>query len=124
MNKKKHLASLQREWYKKLKGDGFTDIEYFDKDMEPRDMMYKEAIKFGLTAQDKFDSTEQYYLDAGQFLCNHIFDNSFDKQIWELHAAGESYRKIATQLNTYYPKVFKKINYYKDIMLTKYKVTP
>jgi hypothetical protein len=115
------LAKAQREWYKKLKDSGFKDIEYFDKDMEPRDMMYRESIKFGLTAQDKFDSVEQYYIDARSFLLTHKFKSAFDKEVWRFHAEGDSYRKTALALNTYYPKICKIVNHYKRLMLSKYK---
>lgn len=114
---KKDLADLQREWYQKLKDDGFKDIEYFDANMNPQDMMYREATKFAVASIDTFTSTEQYYIEARQFLHSYSFSTDIDKQIWELHSDGVSYRKIAIQLQTYYPKVFKTINKYKKILL-------
>lgn len=122
MTKKTDLVAAQKEWYKKLKDSGFNDIEYFDNDMEPRDMMYRESIKFGLTNQNKFDSIEQYYIDARSFLLSHNFKSAFDRKVWEHHAEGDSYRKTANALNTYYPKICKIVNHYKKLMLSKYKI--
>ena len=114
---KKELIQLQKEWYKKLADDGFEDIEYFDKDMQPRDMMYKEATKAGTALKDKFESTEQYYIEAGQFF-HHDFKTQNDKDIWFLHSEGHPYRHIAKQLNAPYQTVFRTVNKYKDLMLS------
>ena len=118
MTKEKELVQLTREWYKKLADDGFEDIEYFDKDMEPRDMMYKEATKAGTALKDKFESTEQYYIEAGQFFHHYEFTSEDDKHIWFLHSEGHPYRYIANQLTAPYQTVFKIVNKYKDIMLS------
>ena len=118
MSKKKELAKLQKEWYKKLAEDGFEDIEYFDKDMEPKDMMYREAVKTGTALKDKFESTEQYYIEASQFFHRHDFTTDTDRQIWFLHSEGHPYRTIASQLTQPYQAIFKTINKYKSIMLS------
>jgi len=118
MNKPKSFIKLQKEWYSKLEKDGFKDIEYFDKSMEPRDMMYKEAIKTGKAIQDKFSSTEQYYIEASQFYWNHQFEEDSHKQIWYLHSEGCAYRQISKKLKMPYQQVFKTVNKYKEIMLS------
>lgn len=91
---KKELIALQKEWYKKLKEDGFQDIEYFDSNMEAKDMMYREATKFAIASVDTFTSTEQYYIEARQFLHSHSFLSNRDKIVWTNYTDGLSYRKI------------------------------
>ena len=117
MTKKKELIALQKEWYQKLSKDGFQDIEYFDKDMEPRDVLYKDAVKVGTALKDKFQGTEQYYIEAGQFYHDYSFDSDTDKRIWFLHSEGHAYRSIVGKLNIPYQAIFRIVNKYKSLML-------
>ena len=117
MTKKKELIALQKEWYQKLSKDGFQDIEYFDKDMNPKYVMYKDIVKVWLTLRDKFPSTEQYYIEAGQFYHDYSFDSDTDKRIWLLHSEGHAYRTILKKLNIPYQTILKTVNKYKNLML-------
>lgn len=120
MTKKKDLVKLQREWYKKLKDDGFEDIEYFDGQMEPRDILYKDGVKAFKVFKDspgKYESTLDYYCEAGKFYHDHNFDILLDKEIWFLHSEGHPYRAIANELTAPYQYVLKTINKYKVILV-------
>ncbi len=110
MKKSKELIKSQKEWYNKLKHEGFKDIEYFDKEMEPKSMLYREATKFAIANQNTFESTEQYYIEARQLYWEYDFEDEVSKSIWFYHAEGLAYRKIAKLLKVPYLRVFKTIN--------------
>lgn len=124
---KDKLINLQKEWYKKLKDEGFEDIEYFDKtSMEPQDWLkgnskfsgtVSEDQKATETAEFNFNSTRDYFLAATHWLITGNFQSPIDKRIWELHSNGESLREIGEEIGYSHPKVLRIINKYKKQFL-------
>jgi hypothetical protein len=89
----KQLKKLERIWYKKLKKDGFHDIEY-----SPG------TIKRGYSRSPQYlnqlsrTATEEYYGLASTFLNEYKFESEREAAIWEYHAEGLSTREIVTIL--------------------------
>ena len=65
---KKELIKLKKDWYKKLADSGWKDTEYFDADMEPRDIQKRDTYKHALEIRDKFVGTTNHYIYARQLL--------------------------------------------------------
>ena len=106
MSKNKELIKLQREWYKKLKAEGFKDTEYFDTNMEPRDIQKKDTYKHSLEIRDRFIGTASHYTYARQLLhTNHIPKES--RRVWELYSEGTPYRTIASEVGISFSAVKK-----------------
>ena len=121
MKKTKEFIALQKEWHQKLKDSGFHDLEYYDNNMNPRDMMYREGTKLANMGHDKIDSTQQYYLDAGKLLHDYHWPNPIERRIWELHAEGVPHRQIMVDTGASKVKVLNLIKKYKGILLATYK---
>ena len=89
----KNFKELQKKWYKKLKDAGFHDVEqeswYMDR-LAPS-KSYENAV-------ERFNSREEYYRLAGQFLHSYKFESNLDKLVWTYHSDGLSVREIAKQL--------------------------
>lgn len=84
---------LKAFWYKKLKKEGFDDIE----DDEGR--LKSWAVKFNNRRfQQLWQSRETYYYLATQFLNDYKFENRMEKFIWEQHVNAASVRDITTAL--------------------------
>lgn len=94
------FKKLQAEWYKKLEQSGFEDIEEEDGSLKERAARY--ASKYnGTYFQAKkgyYESVEEYYRLATQFLHSHRFKNKREKLIWEMHSNGTSIRNIVKEL--------------------------
>jgi hypothetical protein len=102
-DKSKQLLKLQREWYKRLKSEGFSDIESMDQDGSMDSPMMSRTAS-GLAY--RYDSSvEEYYRLARHFLYQGAFESDIAKHCWELHADGSSYREIVKSLpeNGFYP---------------------
>lgn len=98
------LKSLQKKWYKKLKEDGFNDIEDVD---SPREYLKIWSTHFHYQyTPEEFQEKQEYYQLAQNFL--HAYDfawipgksiiNWVDRDVWKMHSEGQSYRKIADVL--------------------------
>jgi uncharacterized protein with von Willebrand factor type A (vWA) domain len=82
---KKPDAKLVREWYDRLRAEGFHDVE-----SPMRERMTGDALE-----HRKVDSDKGEYLDrARAFLRDHDFGHELDRAIWEMHAEGESEKAI------------------------------
>lgn len=86
--------ALRDEWYKKLKEQGFEDIEDIN---SPREMLKTWhsrdfARRFN---EDRFSAKQEYFLAAVHLLERFKFETALDKEIWTLHADGKSLREIA-----------------------------
>lgn len=105
----KELKRIQKEWYQKLKAEGFDDIE----DHSHPDTLLK--TRHGDYFRCRYDAAqfefkEEYYRRVSQFLHEYPFPNRsqlplfhdnhdlLHKRILELHAEGWSFRKIAEEL--------------------------
>ena len=83
--KSKELIRLQREWYKRLADEGFNDIENFDKNMEPEDILKRDSNAFVNRVQDKMPTTTLHYRHAGYVLHSKIMDKLYSAQHQEYH---------------------------------------
>ena len=91
---KKDFKELQQEWYKKLKEEGFEDLE-LDNTLTP--------VKHGLTKQEykiaDLSAKMEFARFGGQFLHDYTFRNEFEKTVWELHLEGNNQRETANILD-------------------------
>ncbi len=122
------LVKLQKEWYKKLKDNGFNDLEYFDEVGQPKEWLKgtskyqspvsESHIEFLENAYEDneliYSNTLDYYLAVSHSVDSIPFDNEVHKQIWELHGEGLSLREIAKIVNFSHPKVLRILNHYRN----------
>lgn len=90
----KEYKALQKEWYEKLKKDGFKDIETEKGNMDTGKILNNIATRCTV---DTFKAQQDYYRFAGQFLHEYKF-KSEDRIIWESHCNGVSIREIVKVL--------------------------
>lgn len=90
----KTFKDLQAKWYRKIKENGFQDIE-----------KNEEIVRFhGQDFQTQytpaqFTEKERYFQEAYSLLESDIFLNDLERRIWQLHCVGLSIRKIVVELN-------------------------
>jgi len=122
------LVKLQKEWYKKLKDNGFNDLEYFDDAGQPKEWLKgtskyqspvsESHIEFLENAYEDneliYNNTLDYYLGISHSIDVIPFDNEVHKQIWELHGEGLSLREIAKIVKFSHPKVLRILNHYRN----------
>lgn len=89
------LETLKREWYAKLKAEGFQDVEYGSEDGPLR--VANRENRGGVSA-DELDATHEYYSRCTEFLYEHSFAEGRDRELWALHAEGVSIGDIALRL--------------------------
>jgi hypothetical protein len=96
-----NFKQIQDEWYKKLKDEGFVDIEN-SITLADGKKGYENSGRSGPNLKNKtseqFQATLLYYQNCRSFLTNHDFTCEIDKFIWSLYAEGEPYRKISEEL--------------------------
>lgn len=92
--KTKEFRELQSKWYKKLRQQGFEDLE------RKAGRLKTGALQniSHLYNTEQFNIKEEYYRLAGQFLHEHKFKSGIEKKIWELHSEGMSIRNIVKKL--------------------------
>lgn len=116
MSKQLDLKTLTDSWYKKLKSDGFEDIEQEDGRLKSwSSRFYTSQFKEtnGTRAQDKISinsAKAEYYRLAEHFLYAHKFKDALEKSIWTLHSEGYSFRHISKVLNPLVKTVLNKDN--------------
>ena len=91
MNPKDNFKELQKQWYKKLKDEGFQDIEASNAEMFPR----PGRSHVSDDSPDKILAIMEYYSMARSFLIDHEFKSEKHKTIWEYHSEGMSVREIS-----------------------------
>ncbi len=92
----KDLRALQKEWYQRLKDEGFRDIECknqrFLKHWHSRHF-------FDHYSPEQIEERLSYYRQIDHFLYHYeAFQSDQEQEIWRLHAEGYSRRKIALHL--------------------------
>lgn len=122
-SKSSEFKKLKAKWYKKLKENGFDDIEQDEDNLKVWSFKLF-TVQRNLTL---FSAKEEYYRWAGQFLHEHPFTNEFDKEVWSLHAEGQSNEKITKLLKSKGIKTTKKtiqvlVKGLVETMLSKYNV--
>ena len=87
------FKETQREWYQRLKEEGFIDIETEDGGL-------KKEIGSSTKERAVFDREfrEIYYANASSFLHAYQFESLSDQRIWFAHVEGKSIRETAKQL--------------------------
>lgn len=92
----KALTALQKLWYRRLKEEGFADIEVMDSlGSMDSPMMVQTASSIGA----RFDSSvEEYYRLARLFLHDAEFESELERHCWQLHSEGIAYREISLSL--------------------------
>lgn len=81
---------LQREWYARLRADGFDDIEYGRED-GPLKVACRENR--GIDALD-YESTVEYFSRAAEFLHRWQWPDERMRDVWRRHTDGETLRTI------------------------------
>lgn len=121
-NNKKNLQKLIAEWDKKLKESGFIDIEdrktgflkkcggdeiwdasvFENISTEFVDGLYRGKKNYfdnkGYSTFVWKQSQAEYYRIASIMCHDGVFKTEREKQIWELHAEGLSYRQISKRI--------------------------
>jgi hypothetical protein len=88
---KSDFEKLRETWYKKLKESGFEDAENDDYNLK----IWSSRFSIRHADASLWQAKEEYYRYAEQFLNEHKFTNSLDKNIWMYHANGVSVRDIS-----------------------------
>ena len=93
---KASFNKLKNLWYKKLKDEGFEDIET-DEDTLKSWSVYG---RIGSPEYTRYrqQSADAYYSLADLFLNEHNWPNELERIIWEYHANGISTRNITKLL--------------------------
>ena len=91
----KKFSDLQKEWYERIKQEGFVDIEY------PSSRPKYEYIE----SAEKLISTQNYYSICADFLKDYNFSSELDREIWNLHSEGYSIRQTGSILKIGFNKV-------------------
>ena len=93
---KPSFKEAEAQWYKKLKDEGFQDIEDTSRDDRPLKVWDR---SYFLKLDDlSFAAKQSYYRQASNFLEQHDFKNEVQRRIWELHTEGISRRDIASKI--------------------------
>lgn len=103
--KDKEFKALQTKWYEKLKKKGFEDIETDEDNLKVWHSFFFTDRRENRYTKGSWDSKEEYYRLAGQFLHEHEFIDATDRFIWEHHAAGKNNREILDLLKSRRTKV-------------------
>lgn len=94
---------MQKEWYRKLKDEGFNDIEQDENNLKA---WHSHRFKV-MYPKEIFQGYEEYYRSAGKFLYDHSFKSILERAIWELHANGMTITNITKTLKERGFKVFR-----------------
>jgi len=101
--RKPTLNQLKTIWYKKLKAEGFKDIEQDEFNLKKWTPNLNNKYK-----HQEWKHSQDYYTLAGHFLNEYKFETKLEHIVWEYHMNGISMRNIAKILLK--TKVVKKSN--------------
>ena len=100
------LERLQRRWYRRLRAEGFSDIEYgVENGMLKVACRENRGGRLGAMADPQalegyapleYEATVEYYSRAGEMLWHYPWDSARDRGVWHLHCQGKSLRQIAS----------------------------
>lgn len=98
------LLKIRREWYAKLRAEGFSDIEHTDqKSGVTGDFAFLKQHQQAV-AKSYNAATENFYRLARSFLEHYSFSSAMEKYLWQLYSDGLAYRKIQKLLAKRYAK--------------------
>lgn len=89
-----NLAKLQRQWYARLRDDGFDDVEYGRED-GPLKVACRENR--GIDTLE-YEATLEYFSRASEFLETRHWTTATEREVWRRHADGASLREIAAAM--------------------------
>lgn len=94
MTSKRELLQLQKQWYSKLKREGFKDIEWTEgHSINGVDSPYLKDTAFKY--KKKFNEhTAEHYRLMRNFSSNYTFKSKMDAFIFELYCEGCPFREI------------------------------
>lgn len=95
----KEFHDLRKEWYKKLKEEGFEDVEW--QSSHGTQSPYMKRSTGSIRRKHRFE-TEQYYQIVANFATHYPFDSNLESVIMQKHALGWSYRRISKHLRAEY----------------------
>jgi hypothetical protein len=129
-----NFKKLKAHWDKVLKESGFKDIEAGNGNFSSFSTHTKLSsfTPEGLgrfmekVAHSGLTSREEYYRFAGFFLHDYQFKTTRDKEIWEAHANGDTYREISERMTKEgkgitFPRVYQIVQALKKEMISMYK---
>lgn len=103
------FAQLQREWYERLRDDGFVDSEQSSWDVYhgPRTLRaHARLVTLPLPGRDETATASalmadraEYYRLAGWYAHDHVFPSRLHKRVWEYHAEGTDTRDMVALLS-------------------------
>lgn len=97
------FAKLQKQWYAKLRDDGFEDIEWVDHSTgRGHDSGY---LKGSLVAGKAFHpGRDLYYQLASNYLqhCYGLRKKPYERLIWKLHSEGKTYDEVLQVVTSKY----------------------
>lgn len=91
---KPDIRALQSLWYKKLKDEGFRDIEKNPDLLNQWDSSYFQTHY----NPDTFQAKQIYFYRAKHFLDAYPFPHPIQKKIWSMHSDGIGVRQIAISI--------------------------
>lgn len=108
--KQKQLSELTKQWYQKLKDEGFVDIE---ESFQYHALYFAQA--FG-ELRHRSDSRLDYHERAISFLELYEFEDDTEKKLWAMHTMGHTQRQICKDLNLSKGAVYRTIKNLTGIM--------
>lgn len=119
MNRKfyqtEEFKKLNEKWRQRLKKSGFEDIEENRGEEQSLRVWHRHRSSYFDVLI--FYHLQEYYYTANKFHDEHTFKSKTEKEIWRLHANGQSLRNISTQLNIILSRVRTTVAKLKKIML-------
>lgn len=110
------FKQLQKIWYQKLKDSGFNDAE--DTTNEDGYMLvWHSSYFYSRYTPETYKEKQDYYRLASSFTSLYEFISQQERDIWNLHAEGQSLRTIAAHSNLSVYQVYKIIKKLTTIML-------
>jgi DNA-directed RNA polymerase specialized sigma24 family protein len=93
-------VSLQRAWRRRLKEDGFDDIELPDGSLRGPQKPPGRWRSFDAASPLEREATSEYFIRATTFCATYVFSRLPPKvrSVWRLHAKGQSNSEVAKTL--------------------------
>ena len=87
--------ALQRKWYKKLKDQGFKDLEFNETSPYLADNTYKQELQ---AKRGQSTRLAEYFRLAGGWYWHGEWDSELERWLWLKHCEGLSCRETAAAL--------------------------
>lgn len=94
LQKPKTYEQLRTVWYKKLAKAGFEDVEYDETRIKDGSSKFRRSV-----AILNWESKNEYYYLAAQFLNDYKFESHLERIVWEYHSNGLSKMDIVNTIN-------------------------